>query len=345
MRAVTGKVALGQADAGFVYVTDARAVSDQVTVIRIPAWAQPRVRYEIAVVARSSNKAAAQAWIKTLLSAEGQTALKNSGFLPLPKSRRRRRRALPRDARRSRRASPSLFLLLPDRRDLPARPAGRARLARSGRDAARDALRVTAETNAIAMLADPPLRHARRVLDRDAPRRAPRPRSSRSSSSRSCCRRPSPDRPARRVRPARAARRHVRRARDRHRVHEDRRRARRHVRREPVLRPHGDRGVRGRRPDAAGRRADARRRPGRVFVRVALPLARGGLGAGAALAFARGIGEFGATIMFAGSLQGVTQTLSLAIYEQFDVDFDVALAISALLVVDQRGRPPLRQAR
>jgi molybdate transport system permease protein len=73
--------------------------------------------------------------------------------------------------------------------------------------------------------------------------------------------------------------------------------------------------------------------PGRVFSRVALPLASGGLGAGAALAFARGLGEFGATIMFAGSLQGVTQTLSLAIYEQFDVDFDVALAISALLVV------------
>ena len=64
-----------------------------------------------------------------------------------------------------------------------------------------------------------------------------------------------------------------------------------------------------------------------------LPLARGGLGAGAALAFARGLGEFGATIMFAGSLQGVTQTLSLAIYEQFDVDFNVALAISALLIV------------
>jgi molybdate transport system permease protein len=72
---------------------------------------------------------------------------------------------------------------------------------------------------------------------------------------------------------------------------------------------------------------------GRVFLRVVLPLARGGLGAGAALAFARGLGEFGATIMFAGSLQGVTQTLSLAIYEQFDVDFDVALAISALLIV------------
>ena len=65
VKAVTGKVALGQADAGFVYVTDARAVSDQVTVIRIPAWAQPRVRYEIAVVSKSNNKAAAQAWIKT----------------------------------------------------------------------------------------------------------------------------------------------------------------------------------------------------------------------------------------------------------------------------------------
>jgi len=72
---------------------------------------------------------------------------------------------------------------------------------------------------------------------------------------------------------------------------------------------------------------------GRVFFRVMLPLARGGLGAGAALAFARGLGEFGATIMFAGSLQGVTQTLSLAIYEQFDLDFTVALAISALLIV------------
>ena len=76
---------------------------------------------------------------------------------------------------------------------------------------------------------------------------------------------------------------------------------------------------------------------GRVFLRVALPLAAGGLGAGAALAFARGIGEFGATIMFAGSLQGTTQTLSLAIYEQFDIDFDVALAISAVLVVISAG--------
>jgi molybdate transport system permease protein len=73
--------------------------------------------------------------------------------------------------------------------------------------------------------------------------------------------------------------------------------------------------------------------PARTFFRVALPLASGGLGAGWALCFARGIGEFGATIMFAGSLQGVTQTLSLAVYEQFDVAFDVALAIGAELVI------------
>jgi molybdate transport system permease protein len=73
--------------------------------------------------------------------------------------------------------------------------------------------------------------------------------------------------------------------------------------------------------------------PSRTFFRVVLPLARGGLAAGEALAFARGLGEFGATIMFAGSLQKVTQTLPLAIYAEFEVNFDVTLAISALLVL------------
>jgi molybdate transport system permease protein len=73
--------------------------------------------------------------------------------------------------------------------------------------------------------------------------------------------------------------------------------------------------------------------PVRTFFRVNLPLARGGLAAGEALAFARGLGEFGATIMFAGSFQGVTQTLPLAIYQQFAIDFDSALAMGALLVV------------
>ena len=73
--------------------------------------------------------------------------------------------------------------------------------------------------------------------------------------------------------------------------------------------------------------------PGRVFARIAVPLALPGLSAGAALAFGRGVGEFGATIMFAGNLQGTTQTLPLAIYSAFETDLPVTLAISALLVV------------
>ena len=73
--------------------------------------------------------------------------------------------------------------------------------------------------------------------------------------------------------------------------------------------------------------------PARVFRRVALPLASGGLGAASAVALARGLGEFGATIIFAGSLQGVTQTLPLAIYAELDHDFDTALAIGALFVL------------
>ena len=74
-------------------------------------------------------------------------------------------------------------------------------------------------------------------------------------------------------------------------------------------------------------------RPLRVFARVALPLAWRGLAAGTLLAFSRALGEFGATIMFAGSLQGVTQTLPLAIYSEFERDFHVAIALGALLAV------------
>ena len=73
--------------------------------------------------------------------------------------------------------------------------------------------------------------------------------------------------------------------------------------------------------------------PLRTFFRVVVPLAAGGLAAGAALALARGLGEFGATIMFAGSLRGVTQTLPLAIYAEFDNNLNVALSIAAMFVV------------
>jgi molybdate transport system permease protein len=73
--------------------------------------------------------------------------------------------------------------------------------------------------------------------------------------------------------------------------------------------------------------------PARTFARISLPLAAGGLLAGWVLAFARGVGEFGATIVFAGNVRGQTQTLTLGIYEQLDANFDVALSIGILLVV------------
>ena len=73
--------------------------------------------------------------------------------------------------------------------------------------------------------------------------------------------------------------------------------------------------------------------PARTFVRISLPLAAGGLLAGWVLAFARGVGEFGATIVFAGNVRGETQTLTLGIYEQLDANFDVALSIGILLVI------------
>ncbi len=70
----------------------------------------------------------------------------------------------------------------------------------------------------------------------------------------------------------------------------------------------------------------------RTFARIAIPAAMPGLAAGLALAWGRALGEFGATLMFAGSFRGVTQTVPLAIYDQFATDFPAALALSAVLV-------------
>lgn len=71
----------------------------------------------------------------------------------------------------------------------------------------------------------------------------------------------------------------------------------------------------------------------RAMWRVALPAARPGIAAGLALAWARALGEFGATLMFAGSIRGITQTVPLAIYERFATDLTAAMALSAVLVV------------
>ena len=85
VREVLSKVALGQVDAGFVYSTDAQTVPGQVTVIRVPAWAQPKVTYAMAVVTHSPNQAAAQSFIQEVLSKAGQAKMLSFGFLPLVK--------------------------------------------------------------------------------------------------------------------------------------------------------------------------------------------------------------------------------------------------------------------
>jgi molybdate transport system permease protein len=72
---------------------------------------------------------------------------------------------------------------------------------------------------------------------------------------------------------------------------------------------------------------------GRTFARVAIPGARAGLASGLALAWGRALGEFGATLFFAGSLQGRTQTAPLAIFSFLGRDFDASLALAAVLLV------------
>jgi len=71
----------------------------------------------------------------------------------------------------------------------------------------------------------------------------------------------------------------------------------------------------------------------RAFVRISLPLAKGSLITGGIMAWARGIAEFGATIMFAGNMPSVTQTLPLAIYSAMETDMAAALSIARLMVI------------
>ena len=94
VREVLAKVALGEADAGFVYSTDAKTVTGKVKVIKVPAWAQPKVQYGICVVSKSADKSAAQAFIKLVLSKAGQKKLHKFGFLarvkPAPKKKHKK---------------------------------------------------------------------------------------------------------------------------------------------------------------------------------------------------------------------------------------------------------------
>jgi molybdate transport system substrate-binding protein len=84
VKGIVSKVALGEADAGFVYRTDAKPVASRTRTISMPNWAQPPIRYEIAVVKTSSHAAAARAYVKKVRSNRGRELLDAAGF-GLPK--------------------------------------------------------------------------------------------------------------------------------------------------------------------------------------------------------------------------------------------------------------------
>jgi len=84
VKGIVTKVALGEADAGFVYLTDAKPVASRTRTVALPVWAQPPIRYELAVVKSSPNATAAKAFVKKVLSKRGRLVLRNAGF-GLPK--------------------------------------------------------------------------------------------------------------------------------------------------------------------------------------------------------------------------------------------------------------------
>jgi molybdate transport system substrate-binding protein len=86
VRGIVSKVALGEADAGFVYATDARAVASRVRSIQLPGWAQPSIRYQIAIVNSTPRRVGARAFIRKVTSPRGRQLLRRAGF-GVPKKR------------------------------------------------------------------------------------------------------------------------------------------------------------------------------------------------------------------------------------------------------------------
>jgi molybdate transport system substrate-binding protein len=86
VKGIVTKVALGEADAGFVYRTDAKPVASRTKSVALPGWAQPPINYEVAVVKASAGRVVAKAFVKKLTSKRGRKLLAQAGF-GLPKQR------------------------------------------------------------------------------------------------------------------------------------------------------------------------------------------------------------------------------------------------------------------
>ena len=328
VKGIVGKLTQGAADAGFVYVTDVNATGGELKAIELPEDLEPQVTYGAGVVRKAEQPELAQKFVDGLTDGDCADALQRRGLRPGAVMRPGWFPALLVLCL----AAALMFLTLPvvaifvdsspRRPDLQPGRAGRARRA----------------------LAEPP--HHRR-LDRDHPAgghagglpagHALVPgQGAGGHADRAAAGAPAGGRRHRAAgggRPVGNPRR-----RDRGRRH-------RALARPPPA--SSWRSPSWPRPSTSARRwppsrrwtrslLDASRTLGaseaRGFLRVMIPVALPGLAAGTALALGRALGEFGATLMFAGSFQGITQTVPLAIYDRFSTDFDSALALSAVLV-------------
>ena len=80
VKTIVGKLAVGEADAGFVYRTDVRAAGGRLRAVSIPAWAQPAISYQVAVVRASRSRAAARAYVASLSTPRAKRLLRDAGF-------------------------------------------------------------------------------------------------------------------------------------------------------------------------------------------------------------------------------------------------------------------------
>jgi molybdate transport system substrate-binding protein len=80
VKGIVSKIALGEADAGFVYRTDAKPVAARTRTVSLPRWAQPPIRYELAVVKARADRAVARAFVRKVTSKRGRRLLLQAGF-------------------------------------------------------------------------------------------------------------------------------------------------------------------------------------------------------------------------------------------------------------------------